>query len=332
MLAPDQLTLVLRHLDPARTIDGCAALPLPFDEDGRPDLDALASFVQTAFAAGLTPAVNTVAGDVERLTDDERRDVLMVTAGVARGRRFLSGVLPDPGTADLPRRYAGGLAHVARQGGTPILLPCAELTTLDEDAIALVHRDATTGQADVLAAEIAPSLIAAGRIYSLDLFQRLMDVPALAGLWHASFNRVPEWYRLEARDARRPEFRVYSGNERAIDMPAYGSDYLLAGAGLLPDAFRTRDRLWKMGDARVTEINDALQWLCTLVARTPLEGARHAAVLVLQSCGTAAAPHPQSERRPESDRALLHDALERLDAALRPASVEPPFPLSAARG
>lgn len=333
MLAPDQLTLVLRHLTPARVIDGCAALPLPFDEDGRPDLDALAALVQRTCAAGLTPAVRTIAGDVDRLTPDERADVLAVTAGVALGRRFFVGTPPVPGRAPLAVRYARAVSDVRRQGGTPLLWPCAELTGLDDDEIAEVHREGTLDDAGALAVEIAPALAVDGRIYSLDLFQRLTDAPGLAGLYHASLNRVSEWYRLEARDARRPEFRLYSGHELAIDMPAYGSDYLLAGAGLLPEAFRLRDRLWTAGDARVTDLNDALQYVCSVVHRAPLAAARHAGALVLALRGAVTRPswHPASARRPDGERDLLRDALERLDALLRSVSVEPPFPLSAAR-
>ena len=146
MLAPDQLTLVLRHLTPARLIDGCAALVVPFDEDGRADLDALGALVQQTYAAGLTPAINTVAGYVELLTVEERADVLAVTAGVALGRRFLAGAGPDEGPGPLALRYARALARVRRQGGTPMLWPCGELTSLDEDAVADVHREATSEQ------------------------------------------------------------------------------------------------------------------------------------------------------------------------------------------
>jgi hypothetical protein len=214
-----------------------------------------------------------------------------------------------------------------------MLWPCAELTSLDEDAVAEVHRAATTGELGAIAVEIAPALLAGGRIYSLDLFQRLTDVPTLGGLFHASHSRVSEWYRIEARDARRPEFRLYSGHELAIDMTAYGSDYLLAGAGLLPNAFRIRDRLWTDGDARVTDLHDALQYICSVTHRAPIAAARHAAVQVLSLCGVSsgASPHPGSARRPNTDRDLLRNALERLDALLQSVSVEPPFPLSAAR-
>ena len=333
MLAPDQLTLVLRHLTPARLIDGCGALPLPFDDDGQPDLDALAALVQQTYAAGLTPAINTHAGSAELLTDDERDDVLAVTAGVALGRRFLAAVVADAGAEPLALRYARAMSRVRRQGGTPMLWPCAELTTLDDDAVTDVHRAATLDDAGVLAVEVGPAIAAGGRVYSLDVFQHLMDVPALGGLFHASHSRVSEWYRLEARDTRRPEFRLYSGHDLAIDMPAYGSDYLLASAGVLPEAFRLRDRLWTAGDAHVTDVNDALQFVSSVMHRPPVAAARHSAALLLDIRGASrsASPHPGSARRPDADRDLLRGALERLDALLERVSVEPPFPLSASR-
>jgi dihydrodipicolinate synthase/N-acetylneuraminate lyase len=341
MLAPHQLTLVLRHLSPARAIDAVAALLLPFDEDGRPDLDALASLVRETYAAGLIPAVNTTAGYVELLSDDERTDVLTIAAGVARGRRFIAGAWLDDHAADaggrssgdLGARYAQAMDRVARQGGTPLLLPCAALTALDDDRLAEAHRAATAAHPGALAAEIGPAFASFGRIYSLDLFQRLLDIPTMGGLLHASQSRVPEWYRLEARDARRPEFRLYTGNDLAIDMPAYGSDYLLAGAGLAPEGFAVRDRLWASSDARVTELNDALQYLCGLVRRRPVDAWRHglAQVLHLRGAIPSASPHPRSARRPDGDRELLADAFGRVCELLQATSIEPPFPLSAAR-
>jgi dihydrodipicolinate synthase/N-acetylneuraminate lyase len=334
MLAPDQLTLVLRHLTPARVIDACAALLLPFDDDGRADLDGLSALVEACYGAGLTPAINTDTGYVDLLTDDERADALATTAGVARGRRYLAGAWVDGRHGDLGLRYARAMEQVTRQGGTPILLPCAALTSLDDDRIADVHREATAASPGALAAELGPVITPFGRIYSLDLVQRLMDVPTLAGLHHASQSRVHEWYRLEARDARRPEFRIYTGNDLAIDMVAYGSDYLLAGAGLSVEGFRVRDQLWTAGDARVTDVNDALQYLCSLACRAPSDAARHSLARVLHARGLIASPspHPRSPRRPTDDAPLLRDAAARLHALLQAVAIAPPFPLSRSRG
>jgi dihydrodipicolinate synthase/N-acetylneuraminate lyase len=329
MIAPHQLTLVLRHLTPARVIDGMAALVLPFDEDGGADLDALASLVARTYAAGLTPAVNLHAGYVELLTDDQRQDVLTVTAGVARGRRFVAGAYVDVHDVTLTTRYGRELERIARQGGTPILVPCAALTALDEDRIADIHRDVTASYPGTLAMELGRVFASFGRVYSLDLFQRLMDVPTLAGLHHASQERLPEWYRLEARDVRRPEFRIYSGNDLAADMVSCGSDYLLAVAGMSVEAFAQRDRLWSAGDSRVTAVNDLVQYLGSLACRPPSGAYRHSAAQFLHARGIipSASPHPQSTRRPDTDVELLREIGGRLDALLqttvdRPLSLE----------
>jgi len=333
MLAPDQLTLALRHLAPTRVIDGLAALLLPFDEDGQPDLDGLARLIEATFAAGLTPAVNTDAGYVDLLHPEQRGDVLAVAAGVARGRRLVAGVWPDAGPGDLGARYGRVIEQVTRQGATPLLLPSAELTSLDEDRIAEIHREATSLYPGALASELGAVFVPFGRVYSLDLFARLMDVPTLAGLHHASQSRMPEWYRLQARDARRPEFHIYTGNDLAIDMVAYGSDYLLAGAGLSVEGFRLRDRLWMRGDGRATAVNDALQYLCSLACRGPAGAYRHSLAQLLHAraaiaCGS---PHPLSPRRPDSDVDLLREAGARLDDLLHATPFEPSFPLRAGR-
>src|SRR5919112_1524027 len=87
----------------------------------------------------------------------------------------------------------------------------------------------------------------------------------LGGLVHASLDRGAEWARVEARDVARPEFRIYSGHERALDMVGYGSDYLLATAGCAPEAFAARDRAWRAGAAIGFTLNDTLQALAALL-------------------------------------------------------------------
>ena len=55
----------------------------------------------------------------------------------------------------------------------------------------------------------------------------LLEIPACLGAKHSSLSRELEWQRLTLRDAKRPGFRVLTGNDLAIDMVMYGSDYLL---------------------------------------------------------------------------------------------------------
>ena len=46
----------------------------------------------------------------------------------------------------------------------------------------------------------------------------------------------------------RPDFKVFTGNDLAIDMVMYGSDYLLGLSAFAPDAFARRDAMWAAGD------------------------------------------------------------------------------------
>ena len=78
----------------------------------------------------------------------------------------------------------------------------------------------------------------------------LLDTDGVLGLKHSSLRRDLEWERLALRDARRPDFRIYTGNDLAIDMVMYGSDYLLGLSAFAPEAFARRDRYWREGDAR----------------------------------------------------------------------------------
>ncbi len=159
----------------------------------------------------------------------------------------------------------------------------------------------------------------AGRIFSLDVFERLLDVPNLVGLKHSSLDRDQEWARLAARDARRPEFLVLTGNDLAIDMVTYGSDYLLGLSTFAPDGFAARDRAWAAGDdARFWALNDVLQYLGQLAFRPPVPGYRHDAAMFLAQRGWIGCDrtHPSSPTRPDSDRPLLADIARRVDALL----------------
>jgi hypothetical protein len=321
------LTLALRHLTPSRTIDGAAALPVWLEPSGRLDLPGLAARLRETFAAGLTPAVNLFGGSVDRLGREQRMDVLSTAAGVARGRRFIAGTLPTEDAAPLAARYGRAVDAVVRQGGTPLLLPIRELAALDGDALVHLWRQATAGHRGVLVIEMAVAFEAPGPLYAADVVTRILDIASLGGLVHASLDRGAEWARIEARDIARPDFRIYSGNERALDMVAYGSDYLLATSGCAPRAFAARDRAWRQGAPVGFELNDALQALSSLLYRAPIDGARHGAVQWLQARGVVghdASPPPGIGLRPESDLALYREIHTRLETLLN--STDAPDP------
>ena len=156
-------------------------------------------------------------------------------------------------------------------------------------------------------------------LYAADVVTRILDIASLGGLVHASLDRGAEWARVEARDVARPDFRIYSGHERALDMVAYGSDYLLATAGCAPEAFAARDRAWRQGAPVGFELNDALQALATLLYRAPdrRRPPRRAAMAAGAGRWSGhASPVPGVELRPESDLALYREIHTRLESLL----------------
>ncbi len=151
-----------------------------------------------------------------------------------------------------------------------------------------------------------------GRIYDRDTFRRLMDLPNLVGLKHSSLSRVEEFARLDLRDRDRPEFRIYTGNDLAIDMVMYGSDYLLGLATFDPEAFAERDRCWAGEDDRFFALNDALQALGTIAFRDPVPAYKDSAAIYL-----GWRPHPACPRRPPWERDLLEICRAGIAAARR---------------
>jgi hypothetical protein len=166
--------------------------------------------------------------------------------------------------------------------------------------------------------ELGPMFVPYGRIYSLDAYEGLLGVASCIGAKHSSLSRAAEWDRLAVRDRVRPDFHVFSGNDLAIDMVCYGSDYLLGLSAFAPAAFAARDRRWTAGDRSFHELNDLLQYLGAFAFRAPVPAYRHDAALFLQLRGRIATDATPSgaPRREESDRAVLVDIASRLDALL----------------
>ena len=324
-----------------RPIDGISALLLPYRSGGRsgsdaqPDWASYADSLQRTADAGLTPAVNMDTGYVHLLSAAERAEVLRVAAQTLSGRSFVAGAFiegqggedqagptrPD----DLVARYCREAEGIRAAGGTPILFQCTPLTALPDHEIVNVYRGVAERVGPILGFELGQMFAPFGRIYSLDLFAELLQIPGLVGLKHSSLDRTLEWQRLELRDAVRPDFKLYTGNDLAIDMVTYGSDYLLGLSAFAPEAFGLRDRLWAAGDPRFFMLNDVLQYLGAFAFRDPVPAYKHSAAQFLHHRGNipSAATHPSSPRRPDSDLPILVAISGRLDAALAQAEAVP---------
>lgn len=306
-------------LKPGRTIDGISAVLLPFTSDGQPDWESFRKLLDRTWSAGLTPAVNMDTGYVHLLSPDERSHVLAETVDVGRGRRFVAGAFVEGLEGSTTRLYGVAIDTIRKAGGTPILFQCSALAKLPEGVVInLLSQIASAAGPPLLAFELGEMFASFGRIYSTDFFVRLLELEAFVGLKHSSLDRDAEWQRLRLRDQHRPDFRVYTGNDLAIDMAFYGSDYLLGLSAFSVEAFALRDRLWRDSNSRAFALNDVLQYLGQIAFRVPVPAYRHSAAQFLKIRGAIKTDctHPLSPRRPDTDLPLLQDISRRLDAEI----------------
>ena len=301
---------MLPPLRPERTIDGISAVLLPWTDGGAAiDWAGFENHLTRTLEAGLTPAVNMDTGYVQLLEEAQRREVLDRTKALVAGGRFVAGawVGDAPGDAFAPDRYRSEIDAITAAGGTPIVFPSHGLGAADD--VVAAHAELSRDVDAFLAFELSSAFTPAGRVYDLDTFAGLLDLPACVGAKHSSLSRQAEWDRLALRDERRPDFRLYTGNDLAIDMVMYGSDYLLGLSSFAPDAFARRDALWAAGDPAFFELNDTLQYLGRLTFRAPVPAYKHSAAqfLVVRGWLDGDDTPAGAARRPESDVALLED-------------------------
>jgi len=292
----------LELLRPGRRIRGMSAILLPFTADGTVDWPGFEAHVARTAEAGLVPAVNMDTGYAHLLDAATRREALGRARAVLGGGELVAGALDEAAAVE-----------VAEHGGLPVAVPSE---ALGDDVLAAYARWAEVLDR-FIGFELSPQFNPAGRIWDLDTYREVLAIPQCVGAKHSSLHREPEWARLRLRDELRPEFWVLTGNDLAIDMVMYGSDYLLGLSTFAPDLFAERDRRWAEGDPGFFELNDALQHLGNLAFRPPVPAYRHDAALFLRRrgwIGSDATP-PGAPRRPDGEDDLLADAARRLGLA-----------------
>jgi dihydrodipicolinate synthase/N-acetylneuraminate lyase len=306
-----------------RTIDGCSAVLLPFLEDGAVDWSGFTALLQHTIDAGLRPAVNMDTGHVHLLEPRDKAHVLDLCAAAATPGWFAGAVVRDqPGDTFDAKSLALECETIARRGGVPVVFPSFGLASLDPEGWLAAHQGLGEQVETFVAFELGTMFHPAGRIVDLDTYAALLEIQACVGAKHSSLEREPEWARLALRDRIRPGFHVFTGNDLAIDMVMFGSDYLLGLSTFAPDAFAARDRMWADGDPGFFGLNDVLQYLGQIAFRSPVPGYRHTAGQFLHLRGwlTHANAAPGEPRRPDSDLELLRPILERLELLMRGAS------------
>jgi dihydrodipicolinate synthase/N-acetylneuraminate lyase len=300
-----------RLLRPRRKIAGASAILLPFDERGEVDWNAFGAHVQRTSDAGLTPAVNMDTGYINLIEDDLKRQVLERTSALLESRPFIAGafVADRPGSVWNRDAYLKEIDRLVELGGTPVIFPSYGLTSLDETTILEAHAEIGRHCDRFIAFELGQEFAPFGRIYSLDLFRELLGIRSCVGIKHSSLHREPEWLRLIERDRIRPDFQVFTGNDLAIDMVMYGSDYLLGLSTFAPELFARRDAYWEAGDGAFFELNDWLQYLGFFAFRAPVPAYKHSAAMFLSLRGWISShrTHPNSPARPASDLPILSE-------------------------
>lgn len=303
-------------LRPRRKPVGISAILLPFEEGGGIDWPGFRAHVVRTAEAGLTPAVNMDTGYVNLLDDATRRRVLAETRNALGDGPFVAGayVADRAGDAFNLDAYRRAIDAIQEQGGLPIIFQSHGLVSLPMERLLDAYQSLGRDCPRYYAFELGKAFAPFGKIYDLETYSGLLDIAACIGAKHSSLSRVLEWQRLSLRDQKRPDFLVLTGNDLAIDMIMYGSDYLLGLSTFAPDLFARRDALWATGDAAFYELNDLLQYLGFFAFRAPVPAYKHSAAQFLKlrgwiDCDNA---HPQSPQRPASDREILQDIAERL--------------------
>jgi dihydrodipicolinate synthase/N-acetylneuraminate lyase len=301
-----------------RRIDGMSAILLPFDANGSPDWDRFAAHTQRTLDAGLVPAVNMDTGYVQTIDPQARTNALEIAAKICAGQTFVAGAyVADTEGAPLDvDAYKSAIASATDVGATPIVFPSWGLNSLGDVELIEALETVTTDTDRFLGFELGKSFVPYGRIYSDDMYIALMALNNCVGAKHSSLSRSTEWGRLALRDEHRNDFDVLTGNDRAIDMVRWGSNYLLGLSTMAPDYFAQRDALWESGDSDFYALNDLLQYLGEFTFRDPVPAYRHSAAQFLMLRGwieTDQTPHG-TPRRPDADRAVLAEILTRLRA------------------
>jgi len=310
----------IEMIRPRRKLTGISAILLPFTDSGEVDWPALQAHVVRTAETGLTPAVNMDTGFANLIDDATKLRVLELTRETLGATPFCAGAYStdEPGAAWSADEYLRQMELIQKHGGTPVIFQSYGLTGQSGPEIVAAYQELAAGCDQFIAFELTEELLPFGKTYDLGTYAGLMAIPQCVGAKHSSFRREPEWQRLKLRDAQRPDFKVYTGNDLAIDMVMYGSDYLLGLSTFGPDYFARRDAYWEAGDPRFYELNDWLQYLGMFTFRHPGPAYKHSAAQFLKLRGWINSDRtcPGSPTRPNSDVPILAEIHKRLEALM----------------
>jgi len=298
-----------------REVQGIAAALLPYETNGQVAVAAFQHHLVATHRAGLMNAVNMDTGYVNYLSDAEKLEVLGWTReALGDGVPFVAGAYIEGRDGDVVGLYRKQMDATVKVGGIPILFQATRLHGRSSQEKVAAYQAACHGYSHVLGFELGRMFAPNGEIFDIDTVQGLMDIPELKGMKHSSLDRLVELERLALRDSRRPDFRIYTGNDLGINMIEYGSDYLLGLATFAPEKFAERDRLWKTGESAYYALSDALQYLGNVAFRKPVPAYKHSAAAFLHLTGRIPSKltHPKSPERPAWESEILRSCAQRL--------------------
>ena len=306
---------LLQRQKPGRKVQGIAAALLPYGADGRVAVEAFQKHLQATHLAGLVNAVNMDTGYVNYLSESEKKGVLRWTReALGKDVQFVGGAYIEGQAGDVVALYRKQMDEIAACGGIPILFQTSRLHGRSAKEKAAIYQAVCRGFPHVLAFELGQMFAANGEIFDEETVRCLMDIPEIKGMKHSSLDRIKELQRLALRDACRPDFCIYTGNDLGINMIEYGSDYLLGLAAFAPEKFAERDRLWEKGDPAYYALSDALQHLGNVAFREPVPAYKHSAAVFLHLTGRIPTDHahPKNPTRPPWEAEILKDCARRL--------------------
>ena len=308
-----------------RSITGMSAVLLPFQPSGEIDWKSYAKLIEQTVACGLIPAVNMDTGYAHLISDQQRQTALEITNEVVSGKKFIAGAfISDQPEATFNREaYCLQIDLIHRFDGTPIIFQSFGLAHSSDENILSNYASLANHCSQFYAFELGQMFAPFGNIYSPSLFQQIIGINECVGIKHSSLNRQLEWQRIAIRNQLRPDFKILTGNDLAIDMIMYGSDYLLGLSAFAPEAFSERDRRWRDGDSSFFQLNDILQYLGFFAFRNPVPAYKHSAAMYLHLTGRIGSDltHPSSPNRPENDIDVLREISQMIQAEMTKAQL-----------
>ena len=159
------------------------------------DWSGFDAHLQRTFDAGLTPAVNMDTGYANLIDEPTRSEVLRRTNELAQGRSYVAGVFVGdaPGSPLNLDAYRKGIDQIQQQAGTPIFFQSYGLVELADEDLVEAYQALAAECDSFLFFELGKMFAPFGRIYSLSVYEQLMQIPNALGAKHSSLQRVPEW-------------------------------------------------------------------------------------------------------------------------------------------